>query len=237
MEGVEGPVDLDGVEMARGEMEFIFLGEVFGVEGASPGFVAPAGDADAELHKSHKVNRGPVGGSVDQVESSPVGRKTILAGKSSAPLGLNNFSRSCVQGFPAVTPGYYRWASLGQHLEPPRLGRGVACGDDGVESAAGGPFGGDGHGAGMEDGDEIIEDAIGDGLIKDALVAEGLEVELVGFKFDAELVGDVGELDGAEVGLAGDGADGGEFRRDVEDGVVARDADWGRLRGGRWGVA
>jgi hypothetical protein len=91
-----------------------------------------------------------------------------------------------------------------------------------VEAAAGGPFGGDSHGAGFEKLDEVVEDLVGDGFVVDAFGAEGLEVELVGFEFDAEFVGDVGELDGAEVRLAGDGADGGEFGGDVEDGVVAR---------------
>jgi hypothetical protein len=49
LEGVEGAVDFDGVDLAGGEFEFAFLGEVFGVEGASPGGVAPAGDADSDL--------------------------------------------------------------------------------------------------------------------------------------------------------------------------------------------
>ena len=97
----------------------------------------------------------------------------------------------------------------------------VGSGDDGVEAAARGPFGGEGHGAGFKGLDEVVEDAVGDVFVKDAALAKGLEVELVGFEFDAEFVGDVGEADGAEVGLAGHGADGGELRGDVLDFVVA----------------
>ncbi len=90
-----------------------------------------------------------------------------------------------------------------------------------MESAAGGPFGGEGHGAGFEEFGEGVEELVGEGFVEDALVAVGLEVELVGFEFDAEFIGDVREFDGAEVRVAGDGADRGEFRGDVEDGVVA----------------
>ena len=42
---VEGAVDFDGVKLAGGVVEFFFLGEVFGVEGAALGVRAPpAGD-------------------------------------------------------------------------------------------------------------------------------------------------------------------------------------------------
>ena len=61
-----------------------------------------------------------------------------------------------------------------------------------MEATAGGPFGGDGQGAGLEGADEVVEDAVGDVFVEDAGVAEGLEVHLVGLEFDASLVGDVG---------------------------------------------
>ena len=90
-----------------------------------------------------------------------------------------------------------------------------------MQPAARGPFCHDGHRARLQDTDQVIEYLVGDVFVKDATVAEGLEVELVRFEFDAGSVGDVGEADGAVVGLAGFGANRSELRGDVLDFVVA----------------
>ncbi len=49
LEGVEGAVDLDGVEGVGGELELETLLEFGRVEDAAPALVAPAGDADADV--------------------------------------------------------------------------------------------------------------------------------------------------------------------------------------------
>ena len=75
------------------------------------------------------------------------------------------------------------------------------------------------------------------------MVSEGLVVEFEAFKFDAEFVGDVGEGDGAEVGVACFRAERGELFGDVLDGVVAvgrgviealKDLGIGHWLGVRW---
>ena len=68
-----------------------------------------------------------------------------------------------------------------------------------------------GHLARPADGDQIVEDLIGHGFMKRALVAVGPHIELEGFEFDAKLIGHVGNANRGEVGLAGPGADTGKL--------------------------
>lgn len=63
----------------------------------------------------------------------------------------------------------------------------------------------------MQFGDQIIEDRVHDGFVENSLVAVGEEIEFQTFHFDAKFGGDVNNRDGREIGLAGDGADAGEF--------------------------
>src|SRR5439155_10007689 len=69
-------------------------------------------------------------------------------------------------------------------------------------------------------GHEIVEQAIDQGLVEDALVAVALQVELERFQFDAALGGRVGEGDGAEIRLPRLRTDAGEFRTDNFDAVI-----------------
>src|SRR6516165_10305227 len=69
--------------------------------------------------------------------------------------------------------------------------------------------------------DEVVEQAVDDGLVERPLRAVALEVELERLQLDAGRRGGVGEGDGAEVGLAGLGAEAGELGADDLDGVVA----------------
>ena len=88
-------------------------------------------------------------------------------------------------------------------------------------SAAGGEVGGYGHFFGGAGADQVVEDFVGEGFVEDSLVAVGLEVEFECFQLEAELAGVVGDGDGAEVWLAGLGAEAGEFGADNLDFVVA----------------
>ena len=89
-----------------------------------------------------------------------------------------------------------------------------------VESA------GDFHPTGVKDADEVIEDSIDDGFVKSAVVSEREQIEFERLAFEAEGAGDVFDLKVAEIGLAGDGAEAGEFGAIEVDGV----------RAGRFGV-
>ena len=89
---------------------------------------------------------------------------------------------------------------------------GASFGDDDTsDSTADGEVGGNPHPPRVADFGEFVEEAVGDGFVKNALVAEGVVVVLERFEFDAGLVGDVVQFDGGEVGQAGLGADGGEL--------------------------
>ncbi len=68
---------------------------------------------------------------------------------------------------------------------------------------------------------QVVQNAIDHVLVEDAYIAVGLKVILEALQFEAEFVGDVFDLNRPEVGLAGFGTDGGKFRRDVLDGVIA----------------
>ena len=67
LEGVEGAVDLDGGKVLGGELELATLREFRRIEDAAPRFVAPAGDADADLAAGGGAGEG-VGGLAAQRE-------------------------------------------------------------------------------------------------------------------------------------------------------------------------
>lgn len=90
-----------------------------------------------------------------------------------------------------------------------------------ADAAAGGEGGDELEATGLENGDEVVEDAVGDVLVEDALVAEALEVHLQALQLNALLFGRVRECERAEIGLAGFGADRGEFGTDDFDDVIA----------------
>jgi hypothetical protein len=66
-----------------------------------------------------------------------------------------------------------------------------------------------------------VEDFVGRALVERALVAEAPQVELECLQLDAELLRHVFQVQGREVGLAGLGAEAGEFGRLDPDGIVA----------------
>lgn len=84
--------------------------------------------------------------------------------------------------------------------------------DIGEYAAAHVELGGQAHEARRGGGDQVVENAIGDGFVESALVAVGPNVELETLQFDAGLVRDVIENQRREIGLAGHRAQAGEFR-------------------------
>lgn len=100
--------------------------------------------------------------------------------------------------------------------------RGGVCGFDGeADAAAGGELGGDGHAVGVASGGEVVEDLVDDELVETGVVAVACEVEFEGFGFDAGGVRDIADLELGEVGLACNGAEGGEVRAIKGNPVVA----------------
>src|SRR5690606_18346258 len=94
--------------------------------------------------------------------------------------------------------------------------------DDGADAAAAAPVGDDLEPDGVHEPDEVVADLVGEGLVEDAALAEGLEVELEALELDADATvarraGLEAEGDGAEVGVAGLRAQGGELLGDVLD--------------------
>src|SRR5262249_11160600 len=88
----------------------------------------------------------------------------------------------------------------------------LVLGDDvGVDAAAHVPYTGQAHAARPGRGDQVVEDAVGHGLVEGALVAVAPDVELERLELDAGLVRHVLQVQGGEVGLAGHGADTGEL--------------------------
>src|ERR1700730_13083256 len=49
LQGIEGAIDFDGAKNFRSVGKFAFCREILGIKDATPGFVAPAGDAYANL--------------------------------------------------------------------------------------------------------------------------------------------------------------------------------------------
>jgi hypothetical protein len=72
--------------------------------------------------------------------------------------------------------------------------------------------------------DQVIQHLIDDVLVEGAFVAVGPQVELEGFRLDHLLVGDVGDLNGGEVRLAGERAQAGELGRVQRHQVIAAGA-------------
>src|SRR5688500_14306888 len=101
---------------------------------------------------------------------------------------------------------------------------GTVLGDDGREDAAAHvPAGGEPHEARLRGGHQVVQDAVGDGLVEGALVAVRPDVELEALQLDAGLLRDVVEGEDREVRLAGLGAQAGEFRdRHVDQEIAAR---------------
>jgi len=97
----------------------------------------------------------------------------------------------------------------------------VGGGDDGADAASCGPAGFDAHPFGATGGHQVVQDLIGDVLVKNPLVAEGLEIELEALEFDAERTGNVSNHHRAEIRLAGLGAEAGELGGLVLDEVFA----------------
>lgn len=86
-------------------------------------------------------------------------------------------------------------------------------------------------------GDQIVENLIGDRLVKVPLLAEGPEIEFERLELDTELIGNVFNVNAREVGLTRLGADTRELRAIEVDRVFsARVGIWeclefaGRLR-------
>lgn len=81
-------------------------------------------------------------------------------------------------------------------------------------------FADDLHPARGAGGHQVIEDLIDDLLEVGAFVPVGPQVELEGFEFEAELIGNVTDLDHREVRLARLGAEAGELRAFAIDFIV-----------------
>lgn len=77
------------------------------------------------------------------------------------------------------------------------------------------------HFSRLKDFDQVVGDRVDDAFIEDAFIAIGVVVKLEALHFDAPFVRDVAQGDGGEIGLAGHGANAGEFREDEFDLVVA----------------
>src|SRR5678816_3714651 len=98
---------------------------------------------------------------------------------------------------------------------------------DGLDAAADVPVTDHLDEAGRGDGHEIVEDAIGHVLVKGAFVPVRPHVQLDRLELDQVLVGDIGDPNRREVGLAGHRTDAGELR-DLEADLVV--AAWMRVR-------
>ena len=90
-------------------------------------------------------------------------------------------------------------------------GAGPAGVDDGGDAAAWAELAVNVGPDGVAGFDDVLEDLIDDVFLEDAEVAIGEEIFLPGFELKAALAGHVAELDDAEVGESGLGADGGEL--------------------------
>ncbi len=76
----------------------------------------------------------------------------------------------------------------------------------GTDTATGSPLSRQCECAWFDDRDKVIQNAIGNVFVKNALIAKALEIHFQAFQFDALLVGDVLKRQAAKVGLAGFGA-------------------------------
>ncbi len=93
-------------------------------------------------------------------------------------------------------------------------------GDDiGENATAHIKLGGQAHEARFGRLDQIIQDAIGDVFVKVAFLTKSPNVQFQAFEFDAGFVGNVIQIQGREIGLAGFGAQTselGDFHMDVK---------------------
>ena len=70
---------------------------------------------------------------------------------------------------------------------------------------------------GGDGADEVIQNPVGDRLSERACVSERVQIKFQGFAFHTFLFRGVANGDGGEVGLAGDWAEGREFRSGKSD--------------------
>jgi hypothetical protein len=101
-----------------------------------------------------------------------------------------------------------------------RLDGGPASEDGGGEAAAGGEFAADDAPFWEHGGDEIAEDFVDGVFVEDAEIAIGEKIHFQGLELDAGFFGHVLDGDGAEVGEAGLGADGGVFGKARGDDIA-----------------
>ncbi len=102
--------------------------------------------------------------------------------------------------------------------------------DGGEDATANFPHRFDGHSSRRKNPHEIIEDGICDGLVKGAFVTIGPDVHLEAFEFNEKLVGHIGNANGREIRLTGNGTDARQLIGFAEDLVIAtlfrvRDSD------------
>ena len=88
------------------------------------------------------------------------------------------------------------------------------------DAAPGVPVGAEAEPDGIEQSDEAFGDVQRAGFMEGAVIAEGGEVDFEGFAFDQPGFRQIVDDDVGEVGLAGEGAEGGEFGAGEADEVV-----------------
>jgi len=91
------------------------------------------------------------------------------------------------------------------------LRSGKARFDGGGDAAAGAEFSTDDGPDGVAGLDDVFEDLVDDVFLEDAEVAVAEEVLLEGLELEAAVAGHVADIEDAEIGQAGFGADRGEF--------------------------
>ena len=99
---------------------------------------------------------------------------------------------------------------------------GPAGEDGGGEAAAGSECAADDAPFGADGADDVVEDFVNGVFVEDAEVAIGEEIHFEGFELDTIFFGQVLDGDGAEVGEAGLGADGGVFGEARGDDVAGK---------------
>ena len=68
---------------------------------------------------------------------------------------------------------------------------------------------------------QMVENLIDNGLVESSFIAIGPEIELEGFELDAKLVGNVGDPNRREIGLAGARTHAGKLRTFHVDLIIA----------------
>jgi len=81
-----------------------------------------------------------------------------------------------------------------------------------LDAAAGAEFPADMEFGRSHGGDQVVEDAVDDLLVEGGEISEGGKVEFERLRFHAGFARDVTDHDVGGIGLAGDGAERGEFR-------------------------